>query len=478
KELIAQNHAALLRLWPDAPAGIYSAGLGKRQAHDQILFAGVQSVARQVERIGHVDLVIIDEAHLIPRARDTLYGKLLDGLHAINPALKAIGLTATPYRLDSGSLTEGTARVFDGIAYDIPVAMLVERGYLAPLISKRPGTLIETEGLHKRGGEFIGGELEAVANRDDLTEAAVSEMVALGADRRGWIVFCVSVDHAHKVRAAIRTRGLSCETVTGDTPSTERSRIIAAYKAQQIRALTSVGVLTTGFDAPHTDLIAMLRPTASTGLYVQIAGRGMRTAPGKENCLVLDFAGNVMRHGPVDAIPIPGVKRAYREGEPAPPLPGTPPAKACPECGSIVAPLVRECLDCGYLWPERAPEHDPEASDDPIMLLTAPAPQWEPVLDVDYSRHRKDGSPDSLCVEYLVGGRVVREWVCFEHAGYARQKAVGWFQARCPGQPVPDTITEALAVTYPAPTQAILKREGKYWRLDRVSFAEPARIAS
>ena len=139
RELIAQNHAALIRLWPDAPAGIYSAGLGKRQLGRQVLVAGVQSVARRARDLGHVDLAIVDEAHLVPRSSDTQYGRLFEGLRATNPNLKVIGLTATPYRLDSGLLHGGENALFDGIAYDIPIGMLVERGHLAPLDLQAPG---------------------------------------------------------------------------------------------------------------------------------------------------------------------------------------------------------------------------------------------------------------------------------------------------------------------------------------------------
>ncbi len=307
RELIAQNHAALIRLWPDAPAGIYSAGLGKRQLGRQVLVAGVQSIARRARELGRVDLVIVDEAHLVPRSSDTQYGRLFEGLRRANPSLKVIGLTATPYRLDSGLLHGGANALFDGIAHDIPVGMLVERGHLAPLVSKRPAAAFDTAGLHRRMGEFVEREMmERISG--DPTRAAVAEIVELGRDRRSWIAFCISVEHARAVRDELREHGVIAETVTGETPGPERDRWLRAYRAGQVRALTSVGVLTTGFDAPATDLIAMLRPTASTGLYIQMAGRGMRTAPGKDDCLVLDFAGNVMRHGPVDAIALPQEK--------------------------------------------------------------------------------------------------------------------------------------------------------------------------
>ena len=220
-----------------------------------------------------------------------------------------IGLTATPYRLDSGLLHGGENALFDGIAYEIPIGMLVERGHLcaAHLQAAEPRL------RHRRRRTAAGRVRRA---RDDgplrrrATRAAVAEIVELGRDRRSWIAFCISVEHAAPSRDELRAHGIAAETVTGETPGAGARPVMRAYKAGQVRALTSVGVLTTGFDAPATDLIAMLRPTASTGLYIQMAGRGMRVAPGKDDCLVLDFAGNVMRHGPVDAIALPDDKTA------------------------------------------------------------------------------------------------------------------------------------------------------------------------
>lgn len=468
KELIAQNFAALLRLWPGAPAGIYSAGLGRKQIRP-ITVGGVQSLARVSREIGWVDLIVVDEAHLIPRKTETQYGRLIEALREINPAIKIVGLTATPYRLDSGRLDRGSGAIFDGVAYDIPVRMLVERGFLAPLVSKRPAAVFDTSGLKVRGGEFVEGDMDARFNRSDVIEPAVDEISTLGADRRSWLAFCCSVDHALAVRDAIRARGVSCETVTGKTPAMERDRLLRAYKAGEIRCLTSVAVLTTGFDAPQTDLIAMLRPTQSTGLYVQIAGRGMRIADGKDDCLVLDFAGNVMRHGPVDAISALDDDREKGEGKVEP---GEAPAKACPSCGEIVLIATRECA-CGYEWPAPEPKHEASASTEAIMVLTA-RDEWQYVQDFGLARHRKAGSPDSLRVEYLVGGNVVREWVCVEHSGFAREKAVRWW-AKHAGTAPPETVGEAMARAGEVrrPVAVVLARDGKYHRVKRERFDWP-----
>jgi len=462
RELIAQNHAEMIGLWPEAPAGIYSAGLGRREADARILFAGIQSVHRKAAEIGHCDLVLIDEAHLIPVASATMYRRFLGELTAINPKLKVIGFTATPYRLDSGMLHEGEAALFTDIAFEVSVRDLIDQGYLCRLVSKQPKTKLNIAGVGTRGGEFIASELQAAVDKEAITRAAVSEIITYGEDRRSWLAFCSGVDHARHVAEEFRSRGISCETIFGDTPKDERDRIIAAFKRQEIRALASMGVLTTGFNAPAVDLIAMLRPTKSAGLYVQMAGRGTRLAPGKENCLVLDFAGNVSRHGPIDLV------RPKRPGEGGD---GVAPTKVCPECDSIIALAASECPDCGYVFPVREVKIAPTAST--LAILSDLRDQWVEVTSVAYRRHEKEGSPPSLRVEYHCGLAIHREWVCFEHQGYARLKAEGWWQRRAPSfVPIPRTVEEALSAVgkLPRPSHILVRSKGRFTEVTQYRF--------
>ena len=300
KELIKQNYEELLTIWPWAPCGIYSAGIGQRDTWSQIIFCGIASVYRRAHEFGEIDLLIVDEAHLIPNNSSTMYRQFIQQLQAANPAIKIVGLTATPFRLDSGRLDSGEEALFDGVAYSVSVRALIDDGYLAPLVSKGMDTVIDLTDVKKRGGEYVTGDLQRACDKTAITEAAITEIEAYGQDRKGWLIFCTGVEHAQHVAQSIEYRGYSAKTITAYTPKAERDEIVADYKAGKIRALASVGVLTTGFNAKHVDLIAFLRPTLSTGLYIQMSGRGMRTFPGKTNCLVLDFAGNVRRHGPVD----------------------------------------------------------------------------------------------------------------------------------------------------------------------------------
>ncbi len=454
RELVAQNLQELLRVWPGAPAGVYSAGLGRRDAHARILFCGIQSVWNKVSRIGAFDVVLIDEAHLIPRNSDTMYGRFIAAAKAAVPDMRIVGLTATPYRLDSGRLDRGDDALFDTVVYDANVGDLIEQGFLAPLISKAMAASIDTSSVSVRGGEFVPGSLEAAAMADGVVKRAVAEMIGYGKDRRAWLAFCSGVAHATAVRDEVRTHGIPCEVIHGELGSGERDRIVRAYREGRVRCLTSVAVLTTGFNVPQVDLIAMLRPTLSAGLYVQIVGRGFRLAPGKQNCLVLDFAGNVRRHGPVDCVKIhePG------KGE------GEAPVKECPECHSLVHASLRYCPDCGYSFPPPEEEKHEAKADAVAPILSKAPPAWIRVTEVVARRHSKLGKPDSVVLDYRCGVVVHREWVCIEHDGYARQKATEIWRRLRGRLPIPTTVTEMLERIgeLTMPTEIMVRPSGNF----------------
>lgn len=459
RELISQNFKELLGYWPAAPAGIYSAGLGRRDTRSRILFMSIQSVYRKVHQLGAFDVIIVDECHLIPRSSDTSYGRFLADLRDLTPDMRVVGTTATPYRLDSGRLDEGDGRIFEGVVYEANVGDLIQQGHLSPLVSKATQTGFDLSGVGKRGGDYIPGQLEAAVNHDDITQAAVAEMVSFGADRRAWLAFCAGVKHADAVRDAIRSHGITCEAVSGDTPSGERDRIIAAFRAGRIRCLTSVGVLATGFNVPHVDLVGLLRPTQSAGLYVQQVGRALRKAPGKADALILDYAGLVKTHGPIDAITARGAPKTKKL------KPGEDPvrAKACPDCQTLNALNVRECVTCGHEWArDDAPKHEAVA-DATHAILSTDGPPWLDVREVTFARHQKAGSPDSLRAEFHCGIATHRVWVCLEHEGLPRRKAADWW-ARMGGRDTPTSVTDGLAragrLVWPAQIQ--VRQNGRY----------------
>ncbi len=465
KELLEQNAEKLLAFWPDAPLGIYSAGMGQRVSSMPLTIASIQSVHKRPALIGRQDLIIIDEAHLIAPRAESMYRAFLAAMRRLNPAVKVIGMTATPYRLDSGYLHQGEGALFTDIAYELPITDLIREGYLCTLASKGAARKIDLTDVHIRGGEYAADDLNRAVHQDGFTEAAVDEVCHYGAARDSWLLFTPSVEYAGEVCELLTARMVRAAVLSGETPKDERARIIADFRARRIRALVNCNVLTTGFDAPAVDLVVLLRSTKSTALYVQMVGRGMRTSPGKTDCLVLDFGGNIERHGPIDDLRVSTRRGSKGDGVALPP-----PAKECPDCRTIVSVFARACPECEHAWVlgEKAP-HEAAASD--AAILTADIePEWMEVQSAWYLRHEKLDRPTSLRVEYNCGLRMICEWVCIEHKGYARAQAEKWFAAR--GMATPASVDEAIALEslIPVPTRVLVRRDGKFDRVINYEF--------
>ena len=460
KELLEQGAQGLLRMYPQAQIGFYSASLGQKRLDQPITFAGIQSVwKRAFDMVPPPDLVLIDEAHMVPKNTATRYGKFLADLRTANPDVKLVGLTATPYRLDSGTLHEGKGALFDGIAYDIPVGQLMDQGYLSPVISKGGAKKIDLTNVGKRGGEFIESELAAAASDPELVAATVAEICDLGRDRKSWLIFGSGIAHAEMLVEGIRAEGHSVAVVTGADGMKERAAKIEQFRRGEIRALVNCNVLTTGFDVPTVDLVAIVRATESAGLYVQIVGRGTRIAEGKENCLILDYGGNVARHGFIDAVK---PKRKGGSGD------GTAPAKECPQCEMLCHTAVRTCPACGYDWPAPEPNHGKEAYEGALLSKDAEA-EWLHVDDVTYQKWQKPGKPDSVRVTYHCGITAISEWLCPDHGGYAASR----YHARKSALGAEaDTTAEAMAECddWNQPSRIKVRPDGKFHQIMQLDY--------
>lgn len=443
KELIEQLAETINRVWQTgrgkAPVGIYSAGIGRRETDQPVIIAGIQSVYRRGTELGRFDLVIVDEAHLVPRDGEGMYLSLLSTLRVINPQLRLIGLTATPYRLDSGYLFGGEGALFEDVCYEAGVRALIDQGFLSPLRGKNGGEP-DLSGVHKRGGEYMADELEAAMTDEKKVAHACEEIERHGLHRKKWLVFCCGVKHAKMVADRLWARGVRVHPIFGDTPPEQRNGAIRSFRDQGLQCLVNVNVLTTGFDVPHVDLVALLRPTCSPGLYYQMVGRGLRKAPGKTDCLILDLGGNIQRHGPVDAI---RVKVKDEDGEP-----GEAPVKTCPTCEEILPAAATMCNVCGFEFPREIARHEAKAANaQPLQTLTE---EWVDVRMIDWCVHQKRGappeSPKSLRIMYTYGVRsVVSEFVCVEHVGFARRKAEQWWHEHVGGE-CPKTAADADAI--------------------------------
>jgi DNA repair protein RadD len=443
QELIEQNLNHLIKLWPDAPVGINSAALGRRDCEHRIIFGSIQSMFRNPRALGSCDLVLIDECHLVPHAGNGMYRTLLAALRDSVPDLRVAGFSATCFRLDSGRLDEGEGKIFDDIVFEYDIAQGIRDGYLSPLTSKATRTRIDVSGVGRRGGDFIESELQDAVDTETIVNGACDEIVKLGADRRSWLIFCTGIRHAEHVRDALRARGVNAEAVFGETATEERERIVRAFKAGTITALANVGVLTTGFNAPATDMLVMLRPTLSAGLYVQMVGRGSRKTEGKTDTLIADFAQNVHRHGPVDRVSINNIKTKNDAAV----KPDTVRARVCPQCQEINPLDAAACSCCGFEWPKPAPKPKHATIADAVPVLST-GQSWMPVTNTMFFHHikRSDPSaPPTLRVSYLAGlVTSYDEYICFEHLGYARTRAEKWWFALGGMAPVPATVMEAI----------------------------------
>ena len=440
KELLEQSADKLRTVCPEIEFGVYSAGLKRRDTRNPVIVAGIQSVYRRACELESFDLVMVDEAHLIPADGEGMYRQFLADAKVINPALRIVGFTATPFRLKTGPICTPDG-FLNHVCFEVGVRELIRDGYLCPLLTKAGINKADFGQLHVRGGEFVADEVENLMDDERLVAAACGETVGHTGDRQAVLIFASGIKHGeHIVRVLAEQHGIQCGFVTGETPTAERDAVLGRFRRGELKYLCNVNVLTTGFDAPHIDCVALVRPTLSPGLYYQMVGRGFRLHPGKQNCLVLDFGGNVLRHGPVDDLRIKPVSNGD----------GDAPAKECPECLALIAAGYATCPQCGYVFPppERT-KHEAKASEAGILSGQVTTTKYQ-VQDVCYSVHTKRGAPDdapkTMRVDYKVGWHEYKsEWVCFEHDGYARQKAVAWWQRHSP-DPIPDTAERAVEV--------------------------------
>jgi DNA repair protein RadD len=326
-ELVQQNMAKFLA--SGHRASMFSASAGAKELRHSVVFGSPLTVKNKIsafQRAGNdgYALVVIDEAHgLTPTVKG-----IIDAMRLGNPNLRVLGLTATPYRLGSGWIFrehadgrlngEDTARdpYFARCVYTVGARDLIAQGYLTPpVIGEINAKGYDTAGLALNSrGQFDADAVDrAYHGHGRKTAAIVADVVAQAADRQGVMFFAATVQHAREVLASLPPQ-LSA-IVTAETPKADRDRLIRRFKARDLKYIVNVSVLTTGFDAPHVDLIAILRKTESVGLLQQIIGRGLRISPGKTDCLILDYTTNLEDHCPDGDLFAPAVRAGKGGGE-------------------------------------------------------------------------------------------------------------------------------------------------------------------
>lgn len=476
RELVQQNYMEFVNLCPFMDTGIYSAGLKRRDTDHQILFCGIQSVYKKAYELQRCDILIIDECHGIPKDGEGMWLQFIEDLRKINPDMRIFGLSATPFRLDSGNLTSGDGKMFNDIIYEYGLLEAIESGYLCPVIPKKMATKFDLSKVGTLGGEYKQGELEVAVNIDSITKAAMDEIELYGQDRKRWLIFAAGNNHAKAIHAELAARGYKGECVTQDTERTVRDGAIAGLKSGENRYIVNNKILTTGTNIPGIDLIADLGPTKSGALVVQKLGRGTRLFPGKVDCLVLDFSNNLQEHGPLDKIK--GKDKRKSSGD------GDAPIKACPQCHEVVFAGLRVCFRCGFEFP--APELDIRSTAGNAPILSSQIePEWLDVLSMKLKWHQKDGGKHPVMkVEYTTLQGRIREWVCFEHprSGRAYKKAAQWHMDRLYMVSIPEKVEDAIKLDYPVPVRIKVIMADKWpevldWDFRKVVKSEPEIIS-
>jgi len=466
KELIQQNYNVLLKVWFNAPVGIYSAGLKQKDYAHSIVYGGIQSMIKNPMQFGFRDIIFIDEAHLISQEDSSMYLTFIAAMKLINPNLKVIGLTATPFRMGQGYITDGG--LFTDIVHDLTSMdnfnKLISDGYLAPLIPLRTKTELNVNEVSVQKGEFVASSLQKAVDKQEITFQGLREVVDAGANRNAWLLFASGIEHAEHIAEMLGSFGIDCAPIHSKRPSNYNDDAINAFKSGELKSLVNYGKLTTGFDYPSIDLIGMFRPTLSVPLWIQMLGRGTRPvypagmpletveqrleairSSHKQNCLVMDFARNTPRLGPIND---PQIPRKKGEGQ------GEVPIKICDNCGAYNHTRVQFCCQCGNEFEFKIKIKAKAGTEELIRTndkIETPIIELFDVDRVSYNRHIKIDrktktalSAPMIKVQYMCGLRMFNEWVLMQGTGLNLHKAHEWWRMRTK-ENIPVTTDEALS---------------------------------
>ena len=456
QEILTQDYESIT-FHTGFDVGLYSSGLGKRE-QKQVTVAGIQSVFRDPDKWKKYKFIIIDECHLIPPGKNSMYRKFFAGLK--KP--RYFGLTATPFRLGSGYIYGEDDSIFTDLIYDMTTKdkfkKLITDGYLCNLKTSVTEMEIDTDGIKTVAGDFDKKGLSEAVDKDRITKMAIKEIIVKGANYKKWLIFAIDIEHAENIAEELSQNGIPTMVIHSKMEF-DRDTVIRHYKLGTFRAIVNVNVLTTGFDDPEIDLIALLRPTKSPVIHVQTIGRGLRIAPDKDHCLVLDFAGNTERLGPINDIVPYKKKKTDGTGEPI--------TKRCPSCDTIHHPTTKICDFCGHVFKFKTLL---KGTAKEVDVIRDKEFVWLKVHDVEYKLHKKTNSPSMMKVVYTCGLRTYNEYVCVEHKGWAGHKAKYWLKFRGV-----EGITTSINAVHNGnllkrPNRIRIDKRGKYPRIDDYSF--------
>jgi len=444
-KLLIQNHAKFQDV---SNVGLVSSGLNKEEYGRAITVGGIQTIYNKIDKLGKKDWILIDECESyekeLPDTKPedlTMYQQLV--IHYPNARL--IGMSATPFRTDSGKLGWGET------IYEIDYATLLAGNHIVPLTNKivdKPNL----EDITIRGGEFAKNELDVKINVPELVQKSCDTLIkyAVRTGRKRILAFAVSKAHAYNIAEYLRVNKISSVCVEATTPEDEREHYYKWFENNdnEEKVLVNIDLLTKGADFPCIDLIACFRPTKSLRLWRQMLGRGIRKFEGKKDCLVLDFSGNIIEFGSLDEKINVGEIDKKKEKKKK--------TKECPSCQEAVPIAKMACPSCDHVFEtqEREIKHEEKP------FLEGEGREYE-VEEIYYNKHLKEGKPPTLRVAYYIKGRAdpFHEYIAFEsESGFAKKRAYKWLLKR--GQDkFPITVDEVLKLSLLKPTHITIKKQ-------------------
>jgi DNA repair protein RadD len=447
QEILRQDYDTIKAQLPDVDIGLYSAGL-KSRTIGQITVAGIQSVFDKPELLEEFNIAVVDECDKISYNKNSRYQKLFKALK-----IRKIGFTATPFRLGTGYIHIGEDAPFTEIIYTIKMKTLQELDppRLCKMFSKKTFKTFNASAIKKQSGDFILKELSLAFDKEAITREIVSDLRRFKLLRKKWLVYAIDIEHCKNVSDILNEAGIRSRPVHSKT-GVDRKEVIKNFReTDDYQALVSVAMLTTGVDIPPVDMIVLLRSTSSARLHVQIIVRGARVSPetGKLDCLVMDYAGNLKRNGPIDN-PVVKLTGKGTGGEAI--------MKVCEQCDEIVHAAVRICPCCGapFIF-----EHhlNSTAAEDSVMTVKS----WHKVDSTWYEWYVGAKNIAMMMVYHRCGPRTFSQPFCIEHGGNTTYRAQHWWKRRS-NYPVPKTATEAVDASQALkqPTEIFVDESGKY----------------
>jgi DNA repair protein RadD len=446
KRILEQNHESLENYFEGIEIGLYSTGLNRKEIN-KITVAGIQSMYRKIKPFSHFNYVIIDEAHKINNEEKGMYRKFLDKIEA-----RYIGLTATHFRTGQGYLHTGENALFNHISYDMSSPeifnRIIDEGFLCPLYSKNTALKLNVEELKKRvAGDFSDKEMSEKFDRESITQAAIIESTYYGKKYKHWLCFAIDINHCDNITRMLCEAGVPAVSIHSAAEDVDKK--IEDYKKGVYKCAVNVNMLTTGFDFPAIDFIIDLRPTQSPIIHIQGKGRGLRplykSSPfgcsneerkqllddgPKPHCLVLDFAGNTKRLGPINHVMIRD-KTKSKDGK------GEAVTKVCPDCDFINHGAAKNCVNCNHefkflekLTLEASTADIIERNDKKENKMKKAEKQWLDVSSVSYELKNRYNKPNCVLVKYRCGMRNFKDFVFLDDKGYALYKAKHWVAFR------------------------------------------------